>query len=123
MLQKSTALFTCEAEYMALTEADWEAIHFCELLQSLQYTGTSEMPLIYGDNRGLINLTTNPEHHKHMKHIDVHHHWICEAINNQCIQIKWISTFKQAADGLMKALPSPQYTTFREQLSLSHKVS
>ena len=123
MLQKSTALSTCEAEYMALTEAGWEAVHLCELLQSLQYTGTSKMLLIYDDNRGSINLTINPEHHKHTKHIDVHHHWICEAINNQHIQIKWISTSKQAADGLTKALPSLQYTTFREQLGLSHKVS
>ena len=123
MLQKSTALSTCEAEYMALTEAGREAVHLHELLRSLQYAGASEMPLIYGDNRGSINLTANPEHHKRTKHIDVRHHWIREAINNQRIRIEWISTSKQAADGLMKALPSPQYTTFREQLGLSRKVS
>ena len=75
MLQKSTALSTCKAEYMALTEAGCEAVHLCELLWSLWYAGASEVPLIYSDNRGSINLTANPEHHKHMKHIDVHHHW------------------------------------------------
>ena len=32
MLQKSTALFTCKAEYIIFTEAGHEAVHFCELL-------------------------------------------------------------------------------------------
>ena len=71
MLQKSTALFTCKAEYMAFTEAGCEAVHFYELLWSLWYTGTSEVLLIYGDNRESINLIINLEHHKHTKHIDV----------------------------------------------------
>ena len=122
MLQKSTALSTCKAEYMTLTKTSQKAIHLHELLQSLQYTDTSEMPLIYNDNRGSINLTINSKHHKYMKHINVHHHWIHKAINNQHIQIKWISTFKQITDNLMKTLPSLQYTTFRKQLNLLHKI-
>ena len=32
MLQKSTALFTCEAEYMTFTEAGCKAVHLHELL-------------------------------------------------------------------------------------------
>ena len=74
ILQKSTALSTCETEYMTLTETDCEAVHLHEFLQSLQYAGTSKVPLIYDDNKRSINLTINLKHHKHMKHIDVHHH-------------------------------------------------
>ena len=74
MLQKSTALFTCKTEYIAFTEVNYKTVHFYELLQSLQYTDTFKVPLIYGDNRELINLIINLKYHKPTKHIDVHHH-------------------------------------------------
>ena len=32
ILQKSMALFICEAEYIAFTEADCETVHFYEFL-------------------------------------------------------------------------------------------
>lgn len=59
---------------MTFTETDHKAVHFYELLQSLQYIGTFKVSLIYDDNRESINLIINLKYHKHIKHINIHHH-------------------------------------------------
>ena len=61
--QTSVALFSCEAEIMAASEAAKEAVYLREFLRELGFGGKKPMRL-YCDNQGAIDLAYNPEHHQ-----------------------------------------------------------
>jgi len=54
---------------------------------------------------------------KHSKHIKLHYYFICEKFTDGTIAAKYISTDKQLADGLTKALASIKYKKSVEGLS------
>ena len=63
----------------------------------------------------------NSEVHSHSKHIDVCFHWLCQIID-EGVKITWIESSNQAADGLMKALPTVTYQKFIKMLCMINKV-
>jgi len=69
ILQKSVALSSCEAEYMALKEATKEAIFLKELLKELKLEDRAIT--VYTDSNSAIELANNPEHYAKTKHIDI----------------------------------------------------
>ena len=56
------------------------------------------------DNQGCIALAKNPKHHSCIKHIDVRHHFIREAIENKVTEVEYCPTEGMVADVLTKAL-------------------
>jgi len=80
--QPTIALSTMESEYKALTDATKELKWVRTLLAELGYSNgkTNEPSKLYSDNQGAIALAKNPVSHSHAKHIDLRHHFICEAI-------------------------------------------
>lgn len=104
--QATVAVSTCEAEYMALTEAYKEGTWLFRLLQEL-HQKVDKAFVIWCDNRGAISLTANPGHHKRTKHIDIRYHLIREAIEAGKVEVLPIGTRDQAADILTKALKAP----------------
>ena len=73
--QKTVALSTVEAEYMATTQATKEAIWWRSYLAGLGYDMTQPTTLL-SDSQGSIALAKNPDHHARTKHIDVQYHFI-----------------------------------------------
>ena len=55
-----------------------------------------------------------------MKHIDVHYHFICEALENKLLEIKYVPTDKNIADIFTKPLSRPLFEKFRKMLGLSY---
>jgi hypothetical protein len=103
--QTSPALSSTEAEYVSSTRAAQEAIWIWNLLMDLGFKPT-QPTTIWCDNQSAIALATNStDSSTRMKHIDVRHHFICNAITMKQVQIQWCSTKDQAADVLTKALP------------------
>ena len=74
--------------------------------------------MIFGDNQGAIALAKNPQFHARTKHIDLQHHWVREKQAEGKIDMRYIPTDKQVADGLTKALPKDRFITFRSALGL-----
>jgi hypothetical protein len=115
--QATVALSSCEAEYKAQTEATKEAIWLQSLISQL----THEEPcatVIFCDNQGAIALAKNPQFHARTKHIEIQHHFVREKVNEGKVRLEYMPTDKQVADGLTKALPKDQFTTFRRALGL-----
>ena len=56
------------------------------------------------DNQGAIALAKNSVSHSRAKHIDLHHHFVREAIQNKIIWVQYIPTSEMTADSLTKAL-------------------
>ncbi|TPX55991.1 DNA-directed DNA polymerase, partial [Powellomyces hirtus] len=104
--QKSTALSTAEAEYIALAECAKEALWIQGLLSELSATEQTAV-LIYEDNQAAIKLAANPTHHQRTKHIDVRYHFLRDLVSNERIHLQYIESKLMLADTLTKPLPCP----------------
>lgn len=116
--QKTVALSSCEAEYMALTEATKEAVWMHGLLKELGLKGF-ETVTIRMDNQGAIALAKNPEFHARTKHIDICHHFIREVESRGLIHLDYIPTSDMTADRLTKPLPTLKFTHFIDLIGLT----
>jgi hypothetical protein len=73
--QEIITLSTTKAEYIATTHAAKESIWLCQFTKSL--FGPIPTPTtLYCDNQATIHLATDDNYHAHMKHIDIHFHFI-----------------------------------------------
>ena len=95
-LQKSVALSSTEAEYMALTECSKEVIYLQntvdELNKALKLEIPVDIPVIMEDNQGTIKLGYNVEFYKRTKHIDIKYYYIRELVENNKLRIIYINT-------------------------------
>jgi hypothetical protein len=67
--QKTVALSSTEAEYMALSDTSRQAVWIQSLLGELGFK-IRTIP-IYGDNQGSIFIASNPVQERRSKHIDI----------------------------------------------------
>ena len=64
---------------------------------------TNEPPTtLFSDNQSAITLINNLVSHAHTKYIDLHHHFIHEAIANRIIWVQYIPTVEMTADSLIR---------------------
>ena len=117
--QPTVSLSSCEAEYVAQTQAAKEAIWLQSLLSQL--VKDDEEPtatVIFGDNQGAIALAKNPQFHSRTKHIAIQHHFVREKQAEGKVDLQYIPTEQQVADGLTKALPKDRFIIFRKAVGL-----
>ena len=119
-LQTCVALSSCEAEYMAQTQASKEAIWIAQLLKELDLGfGLPGHPVtIKADNQGAIALAGDPKFHSRTKHIDVQWHYVREQVDKGAVQFEYCPTNEMAADGLTKPLDKVKFNRFVGQLGL-----
>jgi hypothetical protein len=67
--QKTVALSSMEAEYMAMSDCSRQVVWIKTLMEELGIK-LSAIPL-YGDNQGMIFIASNPVQESHTKHIDI----------------------------------------------------
>lgn len=101
---------------MALSEATKEAIYFKNLLNEL--IGENHCITLYNDNISAQKLANNPLFHRRSKHIDIRHHFIREAIADENIELKYLSSDEMTADIFTKSLNAQKYDKFRSKLGL-----
>ena len=91
---------------MALTDATKALKWVRTLLSELSYSNgkPDKSTKLFSDNQGAIALAKNPISHSHAKHIDLHHHFIREAIQDRIIWVQYIPTMEMTANSLTKAL-------------------
>jgi len=106
--QKSVALSTVEAEYMAACAASKEAVWQRAILAQAGVS-TGHAMLILTDNQGAMALAKNPDHHQRSKHIDVRYHYVRQQVAKRTIRLDYIATADQAADQLTKPLSKVQH--------------
>ena len=114
--QKTIALSTAEAEYMALSKACKEAIFVKELLQAL--IGNNDPIQIYCDNQSAIKLSSNPVFHNRTKHIDIRHHFVRECLHTGKVKIDYCPTGEMVAHILTKGLVQLKHDSFCSSLGL-----
>ena len=115
--QDTVALSSCEAEFMAATEAAKQAIWLQELLGEINDI-TSEKLVIYIDNKSAIALTKNPVFHGRSKHIHRRYHFIRECVDNGLIEVQHVPGNEQRADILTKALGRIRFKEMRSLIGV-----
>ena len=95
--QQTIALSTCEAEYMAATQAIQEGLFVRQLISDM--LKCEPMPVnLFVDNKGAIDLAKNPVHHHRTKHIDVKYHFIRHHVNEGTVLIHHIPSAENPSD-------------------------
>jgi len=84
--QKTTALSSTEAEYMAMSEAFKESVYLQGLFTELDVKGIEKVRL-FSDSCGAIKLVKNPVFHNWSKYIDVRHHFVRGILESGRIEI------------------------------------
>jgi hypothetical protein len=110
-----------EAEYKALANATTELIWVESLLRELGVRLT-ERPCLWCDNLGATFLSANPVFHARTKHIEIGFHFIRERVARRQLDIKFISSKDQVADGFTKALPAVRLQEFIRNLNLHRSL-
>ncbi|OWZ17952.1 Integrase, catalytic core protein [Phytophthora megakarya] len=83
MFQRTIALSSAEADYMAISLCVQE---------------------IWEDNQGAIELAKNAGYHSRTRHVDIKHHFTSEIMERGTIKVDHIDTKRQLADLLTTAL-------------------
>ena len=102
--QAVVALSSCEAEYLASTNAACQIMWMRQLLQELGYSQPGAT-ILYCDNNGAIASSHDPHGHTRMKHIDIRVHFIRNCVNDGLIDVQRVSGKKNPADVFTKSLP------------------
>jgi hypothetical protein len=115
--QPTVSRSSTEAEYKALANATAEVLWVQKLLTEL---GVQHPPKarLWCDNLGATYLSANPIFHARTKHIEIDFHFVRERVAQKLLEIHFIHTGDQVADGFTKALPVVELKQFRENLNL-----
>jgi hypothetical protein len=111
------ALSSAEAEYMAASQASFEALWLRKMLVGL--FGVQLRPtMIYCDHQSCNKLSENPVFHDQSKHIKIRYHFIRDYVQRGVVELQYISTEEQVADILTKALNMGKFVFFRDKLGV-----
>jgi hypothetical protein len=115
--QPTVSRSSTEAEYKSLANATAEMIWVQKLLMELGVPHPPQARL-WCDNIGAKYLSANPVFHARTKHIEIDFHFVRERVAQKLLEISFISTKDQIADGFTKALPRVKLREFRSNLNL-----
>ncbi|GKA99878.1 retrovirus-related pol polyprotein from transposon TNT 1-94 [Tanacetum coccineum] len=100
--QKSAAISSTEAEYIALSGSCAQVLWMRS--QLTDYGLGFNKILMYCDNKSAIALCCNNVQHSRSKHIDIIYHFIKEQLENGVVELYFVRTEYQLADIFTKAL-------------------
>lgn len=115
--QKTVALSSCEAEFMAATAATCQGIWLAGLLQEITRVDAPPIQL-YVDNKSAMDLMKNPVFHGRSKHINMRFHFIRDCVERGEISVIHVRFEEQRADIFTKALPKLKFAEMRELLGV-----
>jgi len=114
--QKSVALSTTEAEFVAASEAAKEIIWLSRLFGEI--THLINTPVLKVDNMSAVRLMKSPVFHKRSKHIEVRHYFVREKFNEGKLDVKHIAGQEQVADILTKPFQKTRFELLRDMLGI-----
>jgi hypothetical protein len=116
--QTTVSRSSTEEEYKTLANATAEIMWVQSLLQELKIRAPRTAK-IWCDNIGAKYLSANPVFHGRTKHIEIDYHFVRERVAHKQLEVEFVSTKDQVADGMTKALPIRQMEIFRYNLNLA----
>ena len=116
-LQKSVALSTTEAEYMAVVQVAKEVIWMKDFIRELGIR--QEEFRLYGDSQCAIHITKNATYHSRTKHIQRRDHWLWERVEDKDFSLTKIHTEENGSDMLTKVLSAEKLDVCRRRIGMA----
>jgi hypothetical protein len=113
--QRTTALSSCEAEYIGLSDC---CRVLCFLLSLLPDLGAPQrLPCrVFEDNTSTIHIANNPVCGQRTRHINQRYHFVREKIQEHQVIVIYCPTENMVADIFTKALDKIKFHQFRAML-------
>ena len=108
--QDCTALSTCEAEIIALSEASKDMVYLRKLVCGIDVSAINGPSSLSTDNKGAQDTAYNSEHHSRMKHVERRHFYVRDMIEAFELRVPHVATDDNYSDFLTK--PMSNVTTF-----------
>lgn len=115
--QATLSCSSTEAEYKSLANATAEMIWVHKLLTELKIPHSPKARL-WCDNLSATYLSANPIFHARTKHIEIDYHFVRERVAHKLLDIRFINTQDQVADGFTKPLAVVKLRRFKDNLNL-----
>jgi len=116
-LQRSVALSTAEAEYMAAAEATKMAAWLKLLFKELGEEVAGPLQMVT-DNQACLSILHDHMVNPRTKHIDTKYHFARESVEAGLVAFKHISSDRMVADYLTKAVPAQKLVFCRQSLGI-----
>ena len=114
------ALSVGESEYMELATTGRQCAWLRSFSVEIGFPFT-QATTICVDNQAAIFLAINPAVEQRTKHIDIHHHYICEQVETKVIDLYHIAGDENPADLFTKPLPVVKVEKFRSLIGLTQE--
>jgi hypothetical protein len=122
--QASVTTSSTEAELLALSETARETLFLARILRALD-TAFEKPPVIKCDNQMTMRLLQDQTAvlNTRLRHVDIHTHWLRQEVQRGHIQLEYVKTAENAADGFTKALGRQRFEKFRTLLGMVEHVA
>ncbi|GJX15589.1 hypothetical protein Tco_0216421 [Tanacetum coccineum] len=118
--QTALAISTTKAEYVSSEKACQQALWMKQAL--IDYGVKLDDILVTCDNKGAIDLSTNPVQHSRTKHIEIRHHFLRDNVQKGNISIEKVSSEDNIADILTKPLKREPFNYLRLGLGMMEQI-
>lgn len=116
--ERTVALSTAEAEYMAGARGARQLEWLYSFMSELNLA-QPRPALLRCDNQAAIALAQSSKGHSRVKHIDIHHHYIRERVEDGDLEIVHIPGTNNIADIMTKPLPYPRHIDLINRMGLA----
>jgi len=116
--QSTVSRSSTESEYKAVADVTAEVMWIQTLLRELNINSPKAAKL-WCDNIGAKYLSANPVFHARTKHIEVDYHFVRERVARRLLDIEFVSSGDQIADGFTKALSVRLLENFKHNLNMT----
>ncbi|XP_015689736.2 uncharacterized mitochondrial protein AtMg00810-like [Oryza brachyantha] len=115
--QATVSRSSTQSEYKAIANATVEIMWVQTLLVELRIK-SPQAAKIWCDNLGAKYLSANPVFHARTKYIEVDYHFVRERVSQKLLEIDFVSSGDQVADGFTKPLSVRLLENFKSNLNL-----
>ena len=116
--QRTVSRSSTKSKYKAVADATAEVMWIQTLLRELNINSPEAVKL-WCDNIGAKYLSANPVFHARTKHIEVDYHFVRERVARRLLDIEFVSSGDQIADGFTKALSVRLLENFKHNLNMT----
>lgn len=104
-----------ESEYRSLAHVAAEVSWIQSLLSEIGQPSQST-PIAWCDNMSALFLAANPVFHSRSKHVELDIHFVRDKVLAKQLDVRYVPSKEQLADGLTKALSEHKFSSLRHKL-------